>query len=47
MFDYSNKVDEKLKMQFKNIFKFSNSGINKFCFKFIFLGVYSHEYMGE
>ena len=28
--DYSNKLDEKLKKKFKNIFKFSNSDVNKF-----------------
>ena len=28
--DYSNKLDEKLKKQFKNTFKYSNNDINKF-----------------
>ena len=28
--DYSNKIDEELKKQFKNTFKFSNNDINKF-----------------
>ena len=28
--DYSNKLDEKIKDKFKNIFKFSNNDINKF-----------------
>ena len=44
--DYSNKLDEKLKKRFKNIFKFSNNDINKFI---LFLGkrVYPYEYMDE
>ena len=28
--DYSNKIDEELKKQFKNTFKFSNNDINHF-----------------
>ena len=28
--DYSNKLDEKLKKRFKNMFKFSNDEMNKF-----------------
>ena len=28
--DYSNKIDEELKKQFKNAFKFSNNDINEF-----------------
>ena len=42
--DYSNNHDEKLKKQFKNTFKFSDSDI----YKFIFLlrkGIYPYEYM--
>ena len=30
--DYSNKLDEKLKERFKNIFKVSNNDVNKFIF---------------
>ena len=30
--NYSNKYDEKLKKRFKNTFKFSDNGINKFIF---------------
>ena len=30
--DHSNKLDEKLKERFKNIFKVSNNDINKFIF---------------
>ena len=30
--DHSNKIDEKLKERFKNIFKVSNNDINKFIF---------------
>ena len=29
---YSNKIDEELKKQFRNTFKFSNNDINKFIF---------------
>ena len=29
---FSNKTDEELKSRFKNTFKFSNNGINKFIF---------------
>ena len=36
---YSNKIDEKLKKQFKNTFNFSNNDINK--------SVYPYEYMDE
>ena len=36
--DCSNKLDEKLKKRFKNIFKFSNNDINN---------VYPYEYMDE
>ena len=44
--DYSNKLDEKLKKRFKNIFKFSNNDINKFIL-FLGKGVYPYEYMDE
>ena len=44
--DYSNKLDEKLKKQFKNIFKFSNKNINKLIL-LLRKGVYPCEYMDE
>ena len=42
--DYSNKLDEKLKKQFKNKFKFSDNDINKFIL-LLRKGVYSYGYM--
>ena len=42
--DYSNKLDEKPKKQFKNKFKFSNNDINKFIL-LLRKGVYSYGYM--
>ena len=42
--DYSNKLDEKLKKKFKNIFKFSNSDVNKFIL-LLRKAVYPYEYM--
>ena len=44
--DYSNKLEEKLKKRFKNTFKFSDNGINKFIL-LLRKGVYPYEYMGE
>ena len=44
--DYSNKLDGKLKTQFKNTFKFSNNDINNFIF-LLGKGVYPYEYMDE
>ena len=43
--DYSNKIDEELKKQFRNTFKFSNNDI-KFIL-FLRKGVYPEEYMNE
>ena len=43
---YSNKLDEKFKNEFKNMFKFSNGGINKFIL-LLRKGVYPHEYMDD
>ena len=43
---YSNKLDEKLKKQFKNTFKFSDNDISKFIL-LLRKGVYPHEYMDE
>ena len=44
--DYSNKLDEKLKKKFKNIFKFSNSDVNKFILS-LRKAVYPYEYMDD
>ena len=44
--NYLNKVDEELKKIFKNIFKFSNNGINK-TILLLRKGVYLYEYMDE
>ena len=44
--NYSNKIDEELKKQFKNTFKFSNNDINKFIL-LLRKGVYPYEYMDE
>ena len=44
--DCSNKIDEELKKQFKNTFKFSNNDINKFILS-LRKGVYPYEYMDE
>ena len=43
---YSNKLDEKLKKKFKNIFKFSNSDVNKFIL-LLRKAVYPYEYMDD
>ena len=43
---YSNKLDEKLKKQFKNTFKFSDNDISRFIL-LLRKGVYPHEYMDE
>ena len=52
--NYSNKLDEELKKEFKNTFKFSKHGINKSIFFFLFFfffllrkGVYPHEYIDD
>ena len=42
--DYSKKINEELKKRFKNTFKFSNNGINKFIL-LLRKGVYPYEYM--
>ena len=42
--DYSNKLDEKLKKQFKNLFKFSDNDINKFIL-LLRKGVYPYEHI--
>ena len=44
--NYLNKVDEEFKKIFKNIFKFSNNGINK-TILLLRKGVYLYEYMDE
>ena len=44
--DYSNNIDEGLKNQFKNSFKFSNNDINKFILQ-LKKGVYPYEYMDD
>ena len=44
--DYSNKLDEKLKKQFKNTFKVSNNDVNKF-FLLLRKGVYPYEYIDD
>ena len=44
--DYSNKLDEKLKKQFKNTFKISNNDINKFIL-LLRKGVYPYEYRDD
>ena len=44
--DYSNKVVEKLKKRFKNIFQFSDNDINKFIF-LLQKRVYPYEYMDD
>ena len=44
--DYSNKLDEKFKKQFKNIFKLSDNSINKFVL-LLRKVVYSYEYMDD
>ena len=44
--NYSNKIDEGLKNRFKNAFKFSNNGINKFILLLRKI-VYLYEYMDE
>ena len=42
--DYSNKLDEKLKKQFKNTLKFSDNDINKFIL-LLRKGVYPYEHI--
>ena len=44
--DYSSKLDEKLKNQFKNTFKFSNNDINKFIL-LLRKCVYPYDYMDD
>ena len=44
--DYSKKLDEKLKNQFKNTFKFSNNDISKFIL-LLRKSVYPYESMDE
>ena len=44
--DYSNKLDKKLKMKFKNTFNFSNSDINKLIM-LLRKGLYHYEYMDD
>ena len=44
--DYSNKIDDKLKKQFKNTFKFSNNDMNKFIL-LLRKGAYPYEYMND
>ena len=44
--DYSSKLGERLKKQFKNTFKFSNNDINKFIL-LLRKGVYPYEYMDD
>ena len=44
--DYLNKLDEKLKRRFKNIFKSSDNDINRFILLLI-KGVYPDEYMDD
>ena len=44
--DSSNKIDEELKKQFKNIFMFSNNDTNKFIL-LLRKGVYICKYMDE
>ena len=43
---YSNKIDEELKKQFRNTFKFSNNDINKFIL-LLRKRVYPYEYMDD
>ena len=44
--NYSNKIDEKSRKQFKNTFKFSNNDINKFIW-LLRKVVYPYEYMDD
>ena len=44
--DYSNKLDEISKNKFKNTFKFSNNGINKFIL-LLRKAVYPYDYLNE
>ena len=44
--NYSSKLDEELKIRFKNTFRFSNNDINKFIL-LLRKGVYCYEYMDE
>ena len=43
---YSNKIDEELKKQFKNTFKFSDNDINEFIL-LLGKGVHPYEYMDD
>ena len=45
--DYSNKLDEKLKKQFNNTFKFSDNDINNKFILWLRKGVYRHEYTDD
>ena len=44
--NYSNKIDEEIEKRFKNTFKFSNNGINKFIL-LLRKDLYPYEYMDE
>ena len=44
--NYSKKIDEKLKKQFRNTFNFSNNNINKFIL-LQWKGFYSYKYMDD
>ena len=44
--DYSNKLDEISKNKFKNTFKFSNNGINKFIL-LLRKAVYPYDYLNQ
>ena len=44
---YSNKLDEELKKEFKNTFKFSKDGVNKSIFFLLRKGVYPYEYIDD
>ena len=45
--NYSNKLDEELKKEFKNTFKFSKDGVNKSIFFLLRKGVYPYEYIDD
>ena len=45
--NYSNKLDEELKKEFKNAFKFSKDGVNKSIFFLLRKGVYPYEYIDD
>ena len=44
--DYSNKLDEKFKKRYKNMFNFSDNDINKFIL-LLRKGIYPYEYMDD